>query len=658
MRVALRFCSRRSLWQQHIFPVNASIKDVSLPCQQLSHVCSTRQSQTCFSRVLTSSVRYYSEGRISSNELADKEHVFHPPAQTQASDPALVQVQQKHPFMERLAQCGSPSDVLDLTTVYSPTPRQISNCISQMWSIMKKMSQEQHHYELQLMYEHPAFEKFMETAMTSVHYMRIGDLVYALLGMIKLGVPQKSRVIQTFLRACQENLNDSDEKSLSILSSCLHEMEDSPNVLALKEGMRLLVEFRLPEIKNVVPLQSMMRLVGKDAPLDLKRKLEVKALSMADQFTLPNAQHMISTMVTMGLYSKPLLKICSKKVTENLHGIPFNRLFKVMVSCKELLYRDVEMLTGISDYVASMIDIWTNKQVLLFLSIFENLVFCPTALMEVYAEKVIANPGALTLKDLLLVLKVYSSLNYDLQHHRQQFLDSLSQALESYLPKMSCYGLLKAVYCLCLLGHFPSAPLEHLLQSSTLEQLNTTVPRFLPYQERKFQVVDLCLRLDRPPLPQHLTVPRSVLGDPEPINPLFNDLILEDLQRIVDEEGWTLQERVVVEDIYVIGSVITKHEPRKASVTEGEEISPVESSQRIALMCVLHSGVCFGTSNPRGHMAVKIRHLRILGYEPVLVTEQELHSVSEEERTKLLRERIFAGKHTSDTQPSAEQPET
>lgn len=38
---------------------------------------------------------------------------------------------------------------------------------------------------------------------------------------------------------------------------------------------RLLVEVRLPEIKNIVPLQSMMRLVGKDAPLHLKRKLEV-----------------------------------------------------------------------------------------------------------------------------------------------------------------------------------------------------------------------------------------------------------------------------------------------------------------------------------------------------------------------------------------------
>ncbi len=36
----------------------------------------------------------------------------------------------------------------------------------------------------------------------------------------------------------QERLNDFDEKGLSILASCLGLMEDSPNVAALKGGMR------------------------------------------------------------------------------------------------------------------------------------------------------------------------------------------------------------------------------------------------------------------------------------------------------------------------------------------------------------------------------------------------------------------------------------
>lgn len=38
---------------------------------------------------------------------------------------------------------------------------------------------------------------------------------------------------------------------------------------------------------------------------------------MTDQFTLPNTQYMISTMATMGFYSKPLLDACSKKIIGN-----------------------------------------------------------------------------------------------------------------------------------------------------------------------------------------------------------------------------------------------------------------------------------------------------------------------------------------------------
>ncbi|XP_031148119.1 FAST kinase domain-containing protein 2, mitochondrial [Sander lucioperca] len=669
MRWGLRFCSRRSLWQQRSFLETTSIKDKSFPSQQLAHIWGTRQSKACLDRSLVSSVRFYSQSSIHNADLEEKEQRLSPPladsslpAEIQSDATASRQIQRSSPFMDHLQRCGSPSDVLDLTCQYSPTVRQVSNCLTHIWSITKKMSDEQRRYELQLMFEHPAFDSLLQKAMKRVGHMHSDDMAYSLLSMVKLGVPQSSRVVQTFLRTCQENLNDFDEKGLSILASCLEHMEGSTNVVALKEGMRLVVEARLPRIKNVMALQTMMRLLGKDAPLDLKLKLEAKALSMTDQFSLPNTQYMISTMATMGFYSRPLLDVCSKTIKENLQGVPFNRLFTVLQSCWELHYRDFELLSSISDYVASTIDIWTKKQVVLFLSVFENLAFCPAALMEAFADKVITNPDALTRKDLLCVLKVYSSLNYDLQHQRQQFLDSLSQALDSYLPKMSGFELLKAVYHLCLMGHFPSAPLEQLLQSNTLEKFKTTAPRFLPSQERMFQTVDLCLRLERPPLPQPLTVPPSVLGDPGPSSLSVNPLLSQGLQSVLGDQADTmLQEMVVVENFYLIDGVITKPLPNHTSVTEasscaGEERSPAESSQRIAVICTPHSGFCYGTSKPRGHLAVKIRHLKILGYNPVLVTEHELQSAAEEKRTDFLRGHVFPDHQRSDTQPKVEQP--
>lgn len=60
------------------------------------------------------------------------------------------------------------------------------------------------------------------------------------------------------------------------------------------------------------------------------------------------------------------------------------------------------------------------SKVNLLLSKFERLHFHPTNLMDVYAEQVIQNPNALTLKDIRSVLKAYSSFNHDLGDHRQQ----------------------------------------------------------------------------------------------------------------------------------------------------------------------------------------------------------------------------------------------
>ncbi|KAF3706312.1 FAST kinase domain-containing protein 2, mitochondrial Precursor [Channa argus] len=567
MRWALRFCNRRFLWRQHSVLKTASIKDTSLAFQQLTHVCCTKKIQTGLTRSSFSPVRFYSPSKIHSDELEEKKHLSSSPeeasmpAEIQSAETTSEQRQRRSPFLDHLQNCTSPSDVLDLTCQYAPSAGQISNCLNRMWSTTKKMSDEQRHYELQLMFEHPAFDRLLQKAMKSAWEMHSHHVAYSLLSMVKLGVPQETRVVNTFLRTCQEKLNDFDEKSLSILASCLEHMESSPNIGALKHGMRLVVEARLPGIKTVIALQTMMRLLGKDAPLDLKRKLERKALSMTDQFSLPNTQYMICTMATMGFYSKPLLDVCSTKMTENLHGVPFNRLYTVLRSCKELRYRNLDMLIAISDYIASTQDIWTNKQLLLLLSVFENLAFCPAALMEGFAEKMIANPDALTLKDLLCVLK-------------------------------------------------------------------------------------------------HLTIPPSVLGDPNPSIPSVNPQLSLGLQSMLGDQADTVtQEMVVVENFYVIDAVITKPVPNRTSVTEassctGDNLSPAESSQRIAVICPPQSSFCYGTSNPRGPLAVKIRHLQILGYIPVSVTEQELQS--EEMRTELLRGRIFPERHRSETDPKME----
>ncbi len=92
-----------------------------------------------------------------------------------------------------------------------------------------------------------------------------------------------------------------------MLASCIREMENSRNVQALREALRferfyhtnmkrhicvhvfirlcsgfgrLLLKDRIPEIQNVVVLQSMMRTVGRNSPILLKKELAVRLQSI------------------------------------------------------------------------------------------------------------------------------------------------------------------------------------------------------------------------------------------------------------------------------------------------------------------------------------------------------------------------------------------
>lgn len=202
MRWGLRFWSRRSLWQQSSFLLSASLKD-RCASKHFTHIWSPGQSQMGLSRSSVGSVRFYSQGANHRDELEHGDHLPSPPAEIECDDEASPVRERRSPFLDHLQRCGSPSDVLDLTCKYSPTYRQVSNCLTHMWATSKKMSEEQRRIELQLMFEHPAFDQLLQKAVNSLQHMRNEDVTYSLLSMVTLGVPHSSRVVQTFLRTCQ-----------------------------------------------------------------------------------------------------------------------------------------------------------------------------------------------------------------------------------------------------------------------------------------------------------------------------------------------------------------------------------------------------------------------------------------------------------------------
>ncbi|XP_010891419.1 FAST kinase domain-containing protein 2, mitochondrial [Esox lucius] len=633
LRWALRIFIRQSPWQ-HTGPQmtsSALVKDSF--SWRSSRICRTGESHRPLAGAPVCAVRFYCQGKTYVQDVVKSKQgntMRRPETRSSQGEIFSDKPIKNMPFYEHLNECRSPLEVLDLAGRSTSTDRRVSNCLSRCWVTSKKMSDNHLQDELRLMFEHPGFEDLLQKTMKNARRLRPEDLTHSLLAIVKLGVPQRSRVVQTLLRVCQENLNELDEKSLSVLITCLQHMESSPNGDALKDGVRLIIEAKLPRIRSVMVLQTMMRHVGQDASVDLKKKMERKALSLVGQFTLPNSQYMVTTLASMGLCSKPLLDVCSKNIAAQVHGIPFNRLLNVLRACKELQYRDLDLFTAVSDYVGSSIAMWNNRQVILLLSAFEDLAFCPTAMLDAFAERLVGDAKALGFKDVLSVLKIYSSINHDLQGNRVLFLESMTQVVESYLPKMDAFNLLKVVYYLCLLNYFPQAPLEQLLEQDTLDQIAVQGGRLQKGMEKKLQVVALCLRLDQASRPNPLTIPSEALGSSAPsdlvVNPGFS-LILQSIT-----QGWLLEEAVVVQDLYFIDGVLT--------MSDGEASLP-EHRQRIAVFCAPASSFCYGTSRPRGNLAVKIRHLKVLGYIPVVFSKQELDNLSEEERNEFVRSQVF-----------------
>lgn len=106
-------------------------------------------------------------------------------------------------FFEDLQKCVSPCDVLDLTSKTPLSQKYPSNCLATMWMLTKKLSEDQRHYEKQLMFQHPQFNQLCQIVMQETKYMWREDLVYSLLAVVKLGVPQNTRLVQILLRVCQ-----------------------------------------------------------------------------------------------------------------------------------------------------------------------------------------------------------------------------------------------------------------------------------------------------------------------------------------------------------------------------------------------------------------------------------------------------------------------
>uniref|UniRef100_A0A8D1WUI9 RAP domain-containing protein n=1 Tax=Sus scrofa TaxID=9823 RepID=A0A8D1WUI9_PIG len=532
-------------------------------------------------------------------------------------------------------ECNSLSDVLD---IFSKAPRfPSSNYFSAMWIVAKRMSSDQKRFEKQLMFNHPVFSQLCEQAMREAKIMHYDDLLFSLHAIVKLGIPQNTLLVQTLLRVVQERINECDEKCLSVLSTVLEAMEPCKNVDVLRAGFRMLVDQQVWKIERVFTLQTVMKCIGKDAPVGLKRKLEMKALKELDQFSVLNSQHMFKVLAAMNHRSIILLNECSKTVTSNIHGCPFKILISILQSCRDLRYFNIDLLKGIADYVTTTFDIWKLKQVLFLLILFESFGFRPVGLMDLFMKKAADESGSLNVKNLVCILYVYSSLNHVYKCQTHRFLEIMATALTGSLHHISSENLLNVVCSFCLLNHFPLALINQLFQKDTISDLLTSGD--VEKHVLKLCTVTACLKLDDAPYPKNIDL---VLPEPPSTVLCPNAKVAKVLSSLLGEGCFS--KSIQLPHNYYIDFEI-RMDTNRSQVLPFSEVDVVTSDtdiQRVAILCIPKSAYCLDSTHPKGNLALKMRHLKAMGFRVILVHNWEMEKLDMKDAVMLLKTKIYS----------------
>ncbi|XP_013807776.1 FAST kinase domain-containing protein 2, mitochondrial [Apteryx mantelli] len=542
-------------------------------------------------------------------------------------------------FFHSLQKCTCPCDVLDLASESAISTKHFTNCLTTVWRLLKNLSEDQQRYEKRLIFEHPAFVQLCRRLLQDSRRMTRGDLVFSLHAVVNVGIPQNTLLVQTLLRVCQEKLNQLDNRCVSVLASTLAGLDKDKNVSALQAGLRLLVEQRIPDIRDIFILQNLMRCLGKDAPVFLKKKLEMAVLKEIDHLTFPNAHRVFLALVAMNYCSVPILNACSEKILENIHDAPFRQLILILEACHNLQYRNVKLFSAVANYVTSTVCLWDKRQIILFLSAFEMLGFQPSELMDIFAEKVTEDPEFLNLKYLLIILRVYSRLNYISRGQKHLFFETLHSCLNKYLPHISNTELLKAVYSLCILGYLPHLALDQLLQKDNLDELLQSGDPYKEQKERMLQCVKACVELDSP----SFTKPAFGLAED------FSSLVSLNLRKahkalleLLGDENMFRQNVQLPHKYHIDFEIRMDSERKKVLPVTATDDHTDTSVERLAFLFVPLSAFCLGTTHPQGKLAMKKRHLNKLGYHVIVVMNKKFQEMTNEDAVEFLKGKIYS----------------
>jgi len=65
-------------------------------------------------------------------------------------------------------------------------------------------------------------------------------------------------------------------------------------------------------------------------------------------------------------------------------------------------------------------------------------------------------------------------------------------------------------------------------------------------------------------------------------------------------------------------------------------------TQRVAVLCVPRSTYCLDLAHPRGFLAMKMRHLKVMGFHVILVRNWEVERLEMQDVVTLLKTKLYS----------------
>ncbi|XP_069839555.1 FAST kinase domain-containing protein 2, mitochondrial [Dendropsophus ebraccatus] len=538
----------------------------------------------------------------------------------------------------------SAIELLDAFPSSSHSPHDLYCIIMDLWNILANNKKLKPNYA-HLISEHPNFYNLCYEVMKSAPSMSSRFLVCSLHVFVSLNVNQNTRLIQTLLNVCQQRLSTLKMDEISLLAICLKMMESDKNVDIVHSGLCLLIELKCDAIKDVSTILNLMRI----APPHLRRKIEEMALQMIDKFTVSQCLNMFSVLAEINFHSESLLDSCSHKLIICLDELSCKRIASLAASCSKLSYFNEKLLTAIGDNIMTNIYMWDTWQISAVLKSMAFLRFRYVPLLDYFADKIIEDSQSLKVNHLVTTSKVFAILNHLPEGKGDKFLKTLDTALQLHMDSLKKKELLKIVYNFCLLGLVPPSAVNNLLEDkSLLSTLDNIEKSYLGH-------IRLCLLLELGSSP-------FLMQDMQKIETHHSHSVLmcHTFLKNYFKDPALYQENMQLPSSYFIDFVLTlDREQRKLVPTE--DVQNSEGSHnftQIAILCCTANAFTLGSLHPTGKVALKLRHLKSLGFTVLVVPVNQFITLTEAEKEEFLRENIFKDISGSQTSVQADEADS